>query len=134
MEDYVNLKPSLNNYFTARNFVPIPPFMLNTINQSMMDSDGDNKKILTDVIQIIREYNREISEMRDGSIEPAVDTCSDILFWLYLASKSKINSIPTIESLVKGVCLHFKMIENMIGRKQIPDANIIKSNLMSSIQ
>ena len=35
MEDYRNLKPSPNNYFTARNFVPIPPFMLNTIYQSI---------------------------------------------------------------------------------------------------
>ena len=35
MEDYRNLKVSKDIYFTARNFIPVPPFMLNELNESI---------------------------------------------------------------------------------------------------
>ena len=57
LDEYRSLKQSQDKYFTARNFIPIPPFMLNTINLSMLESDGDIKHVLIVSIQIIREFD-----------------------------------------------------------------------------
>jgi len=53
--------------------------------------------------------------IEDNIFETATDTCSDILYWIYLATKGKINSIPIVGCSVKEVRLHFKMLEKMIN-------------------
>ena len=95
MDNYRSLKPSLTEYYTARNFIPVPPFMPNALNQLMVDYNGNSKRILITAIQIIKEFNKEIKESGNNEIERATSTCFDILCWIYLATKGKINSIPT---------------------------------------
>ena len=96
LEDYRSLKPSQTNYYTARNFIPIPPFLSHTVNKAIIESNRDSKHLLMATIQTIREFDEEIDRMEDNIIKTATDTWSDILYWIYLATKGKINSIPTV--------------------------------------
>ena len=81
----------------------MPLLMLNSINQSMIDSYGGSRQIRIPLIQIIRDFDQEIIELGDVNIKKVTDTFSDILFWLYLVLKGKINTVPTIGCSVKEV-------------------------------
>ena len=60
LEDYRSLRSLQTNYYTARNFIPIPSFLLHTVNKAIMESDGDIKHLLMATIQTIREFDEEI--------------------------------------------------------------------------
>ena len=98
-EDCNNLKSSKDTYYTARNFIPVPPFLLNEISNSISEYDGDSKKVLARAIQVIKDFDNQVEELEDNSIEQAKNTCMDLLHWLFLATKGKINSIPTTQQM-----------------------------------
>ena len=51
IEDYSNLKAANANKFAARNIIPIPPFLLTTVNKKIIEDNGDRKKVLVAVIK-----------------------------------------------------------------------------------
>ena len=111
IEDYTKIKLTNNlkylkvpenscSHYTARNFIPVPPFMLHELNQAIFEYDGDSKEVLVAAIKVIEEFDTHVDGSGDNLIEKAKDSCIEILHWLFLASKGKINSIPTVSCSV----------------------------------
>ena len=64
-EDYRNLKTSTNLKFASRNFIPIPPFLLQVVNDTIIKADGDSKEVLLAVIKSIKDFDDEIIKKWD---------------------------------------------------------------------
>ena len=109
------LKVYIGNYFTPRNFIPVPPFMLNELNKTILETDGNSVEALMTAISVIKEFDNHVDEQDDTSIENAKDTCIDILHWLYLALRGRIDSTPTVACSVRSVPKHFSSLEKMEG-------------------
>ena len=45
--------------FKPRNFVPIPPFLLDTIETSISNSEGNSKQVLVDVVKALKAFDME---------------------------------------------------------------------------
>ena len=103
LEDTRKLRNSKDTCYTARNFVPVPPFMLYKLNQPILDYDRDSQQTLFMAINTIKEFDEEIERAEENTIEKASTSCKQILHWLYLATKGKINSTPTIGCSVEDV-------------------------------
>ena len=122
-EEYKHLKASKDSYYTARNFIPVPPFLLNEISDAISEYDGDSKQVLARTIQVIKDFDNQVEELEDENIEKADITCTDLLHWLFLATKGKINSIPTIACSVKEVRKHFSEMQKLYkieGKTNVP--------------
>ena len=111
--EYKSLRVSSNLKFASRNFVPIPPFLLQVVNDTIIKTDGDSKEVLLAVIERIKDFDDEV-KTNGSNIELAEDTCGDFLHWIYLASKNKVKSTPTIGCSVKEVRSHFKNIQMIV--------------------
>ena len=114
--DYRNLKASTNDKFASRNFIPIPPFLLQVVSDTLVRTDGDSKEVLLAVIKCINDFDNEVTNNGTGK-ELAKDSCGDILHWIFLASKNKVKSTPTVGCSVKEVRARFNDIQNIIGNE-----------------
>ena len=73
-------------------------------------------EVLHAAIKVTKEFNTELEG--DDKLTLIVKTeisFKDILHWLYLVSKGKINLTPTIGSPVCKVRNHFSNLDRMIG-------------------
>jgi hypothetical protein len=89
--------------FLPRNFVPIPPFLLDRINTTIDLTDGNGIAVLLAVIEEITDYDdtvvdKEVSD-DESQTEDVQTSCIDIVYWLYLTMKGKIYSTPTLGEL-----------------------------------
>ena len=103
IEDIRRLKSSKEVCYTARNVVPVPLFMLFKMNETILDYDGESDQALLLAINIFKEFDTELELAEDKTIKKAKDSCQHILHWLFLATRGKINSTPTIGCSVKEV-------------------------------
>jgi len=109
--------------------------MLHKLNQAVLDYDGDSKEVLVAAIKVIEEFDTHIDELGDYKIERAKDYCIEILHWLFLASKGKINSIPTIACSVREVRKHFNIVHSSMGIEKNTNKMVGQTdNLSKSIQ
>ena len=81
----------------ARNFIPIPPFLIRPIATSIDSNKGNPGKILFDVIQAIKDFDEAHKD--DASFtEKAAIKCKLFLHWLYVATKDDAeNGIAQIQ-------------------------------------
>ena len=80
------LTDSASVTFKPRNFVPVPPFLLESVTRSLFENRDEAKKVLLDCIVTIKEFDTTYASNSDYK-EKAKSKCKDILFWLYLVSK-----------------------------------------------
>ena len=80
--------------YKPRNFVPIPPFMLESMNKSIAESNGDTKRVLVDAARVIKDF--DTLHASDDGFEKAKSKSKDILFWLYSVIADKVGKTPTI--------------------------------------
>ena len=137
-DEFKDLKVSNDTHYTARNFIPVPPFMLNKLNQAVMDYDGDSRAVFIAAIKVIQEFDDHLEDSESHLSEKAKDSCIDILHWLFLAAKGKINSIPTVACSVREVRKHFNQMQSLIGLNRITNEVVSTRNnsdiLTESIQ
>ena len=115
-DEYQNLKTTSRSKYSARNFIAIPPFMLFKINEAILQYDGDSTQVLIAVISVIKEFDQITTSTNEAIFfEKAIDLCKDIVFWLYLASKGKVKSTPTVGCSNLLVRKHFESIEKQLG-------------------
>ena len=81
--------------YMPRNFIPVPPFLLNTINDSILNSNGELSKVFLKSIKKIKEFDTTHAEDNDY-VDKAKSKCKDLLFWLYLTGQDKVLKIPTM--------------------------------------
>lgn len=117
-EDLKDLKVTKDVSYKARNFIPVPPFMLHDLNQAILDYNGDSKEVLFVAIQVIQEFDKHMKDEGLDQSETARDSCVEISHWLHLATKGKINSIPTVACSVREVKKHFNHIQSVLGNEK----------------
>ena len=118
-EELKDLRVTKDVSYKARNFIPVPPFMLHDLNQAILDYDGDSKEVLLVAIQVIQEFDKHMKDEGLDQSETARDSCVEILHWLYLAMKGKMNSIPTVACSVREVRKHFLHVQRVLGHEKI---------------
>ena len=91
-------------------FIPITPFLCQTVSESIEKNEGDCKSLLLAVVLAIKQFDTEFDGNADYT-NKAKQKCKDILYWLYLSSKadSPVKSIPTTVS--KSRRIRDKLIE-----------------------
>ena len=96
-EEVDNLNVSATVKFRARNFIPIPPFLLESIHETIATANGDSKKVLIQVVQKIKDFDTAHAD-DDKFTDKAKSKCKEVLYWLYLVSAGSeaIAAVNTI--------------------------------------
>ena len=105
-----HLQISISMKFTARNILPIPPFMVNRLSMTIQETLRDNKAVLLEAINLIREFNKEMHKIGE-TVEDAKNSCKDLLFCLFLINRNKVYSVPMIACCNIRMQSHFKGLE-----------------------
>ena len=79
IEDINNLKNSPNDKFSARNVIPIPPFMLERLDQVIQKNKGQCKLALLAAIERVRTFDNVTDGITERGVETARSSCRDIL-------------------------------------------------------
>lgn len=78
--DEVNtLVNSVTVTYWTRNFIPIPPFLLETIQNLIQKSNGDSKSMLVDCVSMIKFFDTEHTKDVNYT-KKASSKCKDIMF------------------------------------------------------
>ena len=93
--------------YMPRNFIPVPPFLLNTISDAILNSNGELSEVFLKSIEKIKEFDTIHAEDNDYH-DKAKSKCKDLLFWLYLAGQDKVSKIPSMICTSRPVIEYFK--------------------------
>ena len=81
----------------ARNFIPVPPFLINTISISIETNKGDPEAIFFEMITAIKEFD-ELNKEDASFTEKAAIKCKLFLHWLYVAKNNEAeNGVSQIQ-------------------------------------
>ena len=94
-DEVAALNPGQTTSYTPRNFIPVPPFLLNTLNEAISKFDGDAAHILVETAKAFKDFDTAHSNDEDY-IDKAKSKSKDVLAWLYLVITNKVTAIPTI--------------------------------------
>ena len=83
--------------FRPRNFIPIPPFLLDSMHETIAESNGDSKVVLLKAVEKIKEFDTT----HDGDEEytdKAKSKCKNFIQWLYLVAteNESIKGVPVV--------------------------------------
>ena len=84
LQDVENLQASASQSIRARNFIPVPPFLVRTLGDSIASNKANTNKILLDVILKIKEFDEAHKDDAEF-VEKAATKCKMFLHWLYVA-------------------------------------------------
>ena len=124
--DINNLRVSDDVKYSPRNFIPIPPFLFETVNDSIMLTEGSIIAVLIHVIEGINKFDddsEDDGENEELSDETAKSSCGPLVFWLYLAYRSKIYAVSTIGCQNRTLNQKFRTLESMELSKEITANN-----------
>ena len=85
LHDVENLQASASQSIRARNFIPVPPFLVKTLGDSIAVNKSNTNKVFLDVILAIKEFDEAYKDDADFK-EKAATKCKILLHWLYVAS------------------------------------------------
>ena len=108
--------------------------MLFELNEAMQLYDEDSSQLLTRAIKVMKEFDNKIEAANDETIKKERSSCEDILHWLYLSSKGKTNSTPTVACSIKEVRMHFSNLEKLEGLNQTTTAPPSNFNQNTNVQ
>ena len=94
IETIENLELSATITYKPRNFIPIPPFLLEIVQETIESHNGDSSHILLNSAKAIVAFDNEHSENEEYK-DKAKAKCKEFLFWLYLVSADSNAIIPT---------------------------------------
>jgi hypothetical protein len=93
-EQIDSLTVSATVTYAPRNFIPVPPFLLDPIQETVSKSNGNSKLVLIECIKSIKNFDTSNANNTEY-VDKAKSKCKDILFWLYLVSKDYEHINPT---------------------------------------
>ena len=98
--------------YKPRNFIPIPPFLLQTLQDTILENNGDAKHALLNCAKALAAFDLEHAD-DDEYQDKARTKCKDILLWLYLVvTKSpSIKATSVIGCSNEIVATHFREME-----------------------
>ena len=126
MEDYMKVTKisdiqnlsarDTNIEYNPRNFIPIPPFLLDSIEKTLEFNKGDAAELFIRVIEDIKNF--DLSNDLD-EVEEAEKSCDNLLHWFFLVMRKKIYSIPSIICYNKELRTIFKGVNaNVFGLEE----------------
>ena len=129
-EDIENLTNSTTRV-KVRNFIPVPPFLVEVIHKSINEFDGDVKQILFQSIKAIEEFDKVHSGDNDYK-EKAKSKCKDIVFWLYLVF---VDS-PEIKPVQVSSCTNETMVSalNDISHSCLSNSKNVSDIISSQVE
>ena len=101
LQDVKDLKESASQSIRARNFIPVPPFLVRTLGKSIAVNKEDTYKIFFDVITAIKEFDETHKDDEEFK-EKAATKCKQLLHWLYVASTD--DDITGIAQIQFSIC------------------------------
>lgn len=108
IEDVENLQVGSTTSFQPRNFIPLPPFTIPTVNECIMNG-GNSKTLLVECAKSFRTFDAD--HAGDGEyVDKAKSKCKDLLAWLYLASKDKVQVVPTLACMDRPLVTELKKL------------------------
>ena len=104
--------------FRPRNFIPIPPFLLDTIHSTIELEKGDTKAVLINVAKKVKEFDTENAGKEEYK-DKAKSKCKDMLYWLYLVAVNSdaIRAENTIGCSNDGVLTELNAIDKVIAQE-----------------
>ena len=115
MDQVENLELSVSITYKPRNFIPVPPFLLETIQSTIENHNGNAKQVLLKCAQAITEF--DTSHTNDAEyVDKAKTKCKELLYWLYLVGdeSTSIKATPLIGCSNTVVATHFKELETKL--------------------
>ena len=98
----------------ARNFIPVPPFLIRPISVSIGKNKGNPEEILFEMITIIKDFD-ELHKEDASFTEKASIKCKLFLHWLYVAATNEdengISQIQFAPCSNEGLILEAKQFE-----------------------
>jgi hypothetical protein len=93
-EQLQDLTESATVTYKARNFIPVPPFLLNSVNNAISNSNGQAEEVILNCIKSIKDF--DMNHAADVEyVDKARSKCKDILFWLYLVTQNSPAILAT---------------------------------------
>ena len=122
VQDVESLNASDTQSIRARNFVPVPPFLVQTLNRSIVANKAKMSQIFLDVITAIKDFE-EIHKDDDEFKEKAATKCKQLLHWLFVAMKDDDES--GIAQIQFAICMNETIMERM---KMFEATNLTQTN------
>ena len=119
--DIDNLVSSTMQSIRPRNFLPVPPFLVNVIENTILISGGDAKVILKEVITSIKTFDDNHAEDNEY-VDKAAIKCKLFVQWLYLASNAEnhIKKVPVQICCCSTLALKFnKLKQEIFGQNDV---------------
>jgi hypothetical protein len=112
IESVADLALSATITYKPRNFIPIPPFLLQIVQKTIAEHNGDASYVLLNSAKAIVAFDNEHAGDEEYQ-DKAKATCKDFLFWLYLVNTNSdaIASTPVIGCSNERVAMYFKDLE-----------------------
>ena len=98
--------------YRPRNFVPVPPFLLDTLHTIIEDRNGDTTQALISCAQAIKEFDT-LHSIDDDYTDKAKSKSKDILAWLYLVINDKVTATPTMSCQSKILKSRFSNLKDL---------------------
>ena len=112
--------------YLPRNFIPVPPFLIDSISSTIKDNDGSATMVFLEVVKEIKNFDTAHASDQEYK-EKAKQKCKDLLAWLYLVIKDKVQAIPSIGCNSKNMIDTLRVIEEKdlkTSKKQQNNVNI----------
>ena len=101
--------------YLPRNFIPIPPFLLKTVHDTIASHNGDAKQVMIASAKAITAF--DVTHATDDDYNDKAKTkCRDFLFWLYLTitNHESIQATPAMGCSNDNVARKFKELESKL--------------------
>ena len=108
--------------YRARNFIPIPPFLMQVVVSTIVANQGNAMKILLEVISAIKTFDANFSSDGDYK-EKATTECKPLLFWLYVAVKGSLED--GVKKIDTQPCAKIDLVQQL---------NKIEANILSQAE
>jgi hypothetical protein len=131
VEEINALTNSATVTYKPRNLIPIPPFLIETFQKSISNSNGNSKTLLIDCVKAIKEFDTTHTNDEDY-VDKARSKCKDIMLWLYLVA---IDS-PAIEAVQTIICQNEKVAETLaaVTTSCLANTQAISSSISDQVE
>jgi hypothetical protein len=126
-----DLTQSATVTYKPRNFIPVPPFLVNAVNKAISNSNGQAETVLLNCIKSIKEFDTKHATDAEY-VDKAKSKCKDILFWLYLV----IENSPAILATPSMGCSNKMMASKIskVSKEKLDDSTTIETSIATQVE
>ena len=111
------------NLYKPINFISIPPFLLDSVSQSIESSEGNSKQVLVDVAKRIKDFDT-LHAGDNEYVDKAKLKSKEILFLFYFKVMDKIQAIPTIGCNNRAIISKLNELQDRVFRDDKNNINL----------